>query len=111
LSADNSLLAIIKQLHPTPALGGKPSTWALETIAAIEKYPRGLFSGPIGVIMPDGDGEFIVGIRSMWYRNKLVNLFAGAGILADSDAAMEYQETDLKLLPMMNVLKEQTLHD
>jgi menaquinone-specific isochorismate synthase len=61
--------------------------------------------------MPDGDGEFIVGIRSMWYRNKLVNLFAGAGILADSDAAMEYQETDLKLLPMMNVLKEQTLHD
>lgn len=111
LSADKSLLAIIKQLHPTPALGGKPSTWALETIAAIEKYPRGLFSGPIGVIMPDGDGEFIVGIRSMWYRNKLVNLFAGAGILADSDAAMEYQETDLKLLPMMNVLKEQTLHD
>lgn len=111
LPADNNLLGIVKQLHPTPALGGKPRTWALDKIAAIEKYPRGLFSGPIGVITPDADGEFIVGIRAMWYREKMANLFAGAGILADSDAAMEYQETGLKLLPMMNVLKEQILHD
>lgn len=111
LTADNNLLGIVKQLHPTPALGGKPRDWALSVIAGIEKYPRGLFSGPVGVITTDGDGEFIVGIRAMWYRNKMVNLFAGAGILAGSDAQMEYQETGLKLLPMMNVLKEQTLHD
>ena len=63
------------------------------------------------MIGPDGDGEFIVGIRSMWYRENLATLFAGAGILADSDAQMEYQETALKLLPMMNLLKEQTEND
>ena len=111
LTDDNNLLAIVKQLHPTPALGGKPRSWALSVIKAIEKYPRGLFSGPVGVMKADGDGEFIVGIRAMWYHNKRANLFAGAGILAGSDAQMEYQETDLKLVPMMNVLKEQTLHD
>lgn len=111
LAPDSNLLQIASALHPTPALGGKPRDWALAEIAQIEKQPRGLFSGPVGMIDPDGDGEFIVGIRSMWYRENLATLFAGAGILADSDAQMEYQETALKLLPMMNLLKEQTEND
>ncbi|ATF40742.1 isochorismate synthase [Weissella paramesenteroides] len=111
LASDSSLLEIAAELHPTPALGGKPRDWALAEIAQIEKMPRGLFSGPIGMMTMDGDGEFIVGIRSMWYRKNLATLFAGAGILAASDAQMEYQETGLKLLPMMNLLKEQINND
>lgn len=111
LASDSNLLQITAELHPTPALGGKPRDWALSEIAQIEKVPRGLFSGPIGMMTMDGDGEFIVGIRSMWYRKNLATLFAGAGILAASDAQMEYQETGLKLLPMMNLLKEQVNND
>lgn len=108
LSDNNTVLALAQRLHPTPALGGKPVDWALATIKAVEQEPRGLFAGPIGVVEPSGDGEMIVGIRAMWLRQEVAHLFAGAGILADSDAQAEYQETALKMTPMMNLLKEQT---
>jgi len=77
------------------------------TIRTIEQHPRGLFAGPIGVVKPDGDGEMIVGIRSMWLKQQTATLFAGAGILADSDVQAEFEETGLKMTPMMNLLKEQ----
>ena len=108
LTGANTVLALAQRLHPTPALGGKPVDWALPTIKAIEQQPRGLFAGPIGIVQPSGDGEMIVGIRAMWLHQQTAHLFAGAGILADSDAQAEYQETALKMMPMMNLLKEQT---
>lgn len=107
LRGENTVLALAERLHPTPALGGKPVDWAMATIAQIERQPRGLFAGPIGVVKPDGDGEMIVGIRSMWATGTQANLFAGAGILADSNADSEYAETGLKMQPMMNLLEGQ----
>ena len=107
LNGDNTVLALAERLHPTPALGGKPVDWAMATIRTIEQHPRGLFAGPIGVVKPDGDGEMIVGIRSMWLKQQTATLFAGAGILADSDVQAEFEETGLKMTPMMNLLKEQ----
>ena len=107
LRGENTVLALAERLHPTPALGGKPVDWAMATISQIERQPRGLFAGPIGVVKPDGDGEMIVGIRSMWATGTQANLFAGAGILADSNADSEYAETGLKMQPMMNLLEGQ----
>lgn len=57
------------------------------------------------MVLPNGDGEFVVGIRAMLINHQTAHLFAGAGILADSDATQEFAETGLKMLPMMNLLK------
>lgn len=105
LKAQTNIIDLLLRLHPTPALGGKPLEWAMATIKDIELEPRGLFAAPIGILLPSGDGEFVVGIRSMLVREKEVRLFAGAGILADSNAAQEFNETGLKMMPMMNLLK------
>lgn len=102
-------LSIVERLHPTPALGGQPEEWALAQIAQLEQNPRGLFAAPVGILTPLGDGEMVVGIRSMFAQADKINLFAGAGILADSDAIQEYEETALKMQPMMKLLEKQ--HD
>lgn len=103
-----NIIDLVLRLHPTPALGGKPFDWAMATIQAIELQPRGLFAAPIGMVLPNGDGEFVVGIRSMLIQDTTAVLFAGAGILADSDANQEFNETGLKMTPMMNLFKGET---
>ncbi|USS90525.1 isochorismate synthase [Fructilactobacillus carniphilus] len=102
-----SVWQIVQALHPTPALGGLPVDWALATIANVESQPRGLFAAPVGYVMPDGSGEFVIGIRSLWSKDHTVNLFAGAGILAASDLTAEEREIQLKTTAMENILKEQ----
>ncbi|MCD2257359.1 isochorismate synthase [Agrilactobacillus fermenti] len=99
-----SAFEILQQLHPTPALGGLPQTLASQVIAAVENYDRGLYGAPIGYLQFDGVGEFVVGIRSALLRQQTAWLFAGAGIVADSDAAAEVLETRLKFQPMLNTL-------
>lgn len=105
LKATKTLLDVAQRLHPTPALGGIPVEWALAIIKETETFARGLFASPIGMIMPNGDGELVIGIRSMYVVAKTVRLFAGAGILAESQAQSEYQETALKMEPMMSLLE------
>lgn len=108
-----SIVDIVQRLHPTPALGGVPQIQALEYIQTHEQSPRGLFAAPIGYYTADNSGEFVVGIRSM-YINQMVNtatLFAGAGIVSDSDATQEFQETSLKFKPMRQLLKGYTYDD
>lgn len=101
------ILDVVMALHPTPALGGVPRAWAMQTIKDVERYPRGLFAAPIGVVWPNGDGEFVIGIRAMVVTNKTAILFAGAGILAASNAAQEWAEINLKMTPMLELIKEQ----
>lgn len=105
LKAGKTLLDIAQILHPTPALGGTPKAWALDVIKDTETFARGLFASPIGMLLPNGNGELIIGIRSMYVEKNIVRLFAGAGILAQSDPQSEYKETDLKMQPMMNLLE------
>ncbi|WP_312066563.1 chorismate-binding protein, partial [Leuconostoc lactis] len=89
-------------------LGGVPREAALHYIATHEKTPRGLFAGPIGYFTADNSGEFVVGIRAMYVNQtqRRATLFAGAGIVADSDAQQEYEETGLKFEPMRQLLKD-----
>lgn len=101
------ILDVMKALHPTPALGGVPREWAMQTIKAVEAQPRGLFAAPFGVVWPDGDGEFAIGIRAMVVAGNTATLFAGAGILAASDAQQEWAEINLKMTPMLELIKEQ----
>ncbi|MEL1133692.1 isochorismate synthase [Desulfitobacterium sp. THU1] len=90
---NSSLTDWVSRLHPTPALGGYPVKDALEIIARYENHERGLYAAPIGIMNEDGDGIFVVGIRSALIAGNAVYAYTGCGIVESSDCEEEYQET------------------
>jgi menaquinone-specific isochorismate synthase len=96
LPKETSLLKVVEQLHPTPAVGGLPLEPALAAIAELEQFPRGLYAGAIGWIEANGGGQFFVGLRSALIAGKTARLYAGAGIVAGSSPEKEFAETELK---------------
>jgi isochorismate synthase len=104
LAESNSAIELAGYLHPTPAIGGEPRAPALALIDELEGIDRGWYSGPMGWMDAAEDGEFCVGLRSALLRDREAHLFAGCGIVADSDPAAELQESELKfevLLPLL----------
>lgn len=101
---DSSLLQLVGLLHPTPALGGLPQKAAVEKIREIEDLDRGFYAAPIGWLDYEGNGEFAVAIRSALVQGNEASLFAGCGIVGDSDAESEYMETKIKFRPMLSAL-------
>ncbi len=96
-----SFLTAVQKLHPTPALGGEPKTAAVLWIKAHEPNSRGMYGGPFGWLGIQEDiGEFAVAIRSGVVTQNRATLYAGCGIVADSQAVDEQQETRLKFQPM-----------
>lgn len=92
----------IQKLHPTPALGGEPKTLALDWLKKHEKLDRGLYGAPIGwVAIKEDVGEFAVGIRSAVFSGNIGHLYAGCGIVKDSQAEQERLETRIKFQPML----------
>ncbi len=104
LAESHSAIELAGFLHPTPAIGGEPREAALELIAELEGIDRGWYTGPMGWMDAAEDGEFCVGLRSALLRDREAHLFAGCGIVADSEPAAELQESELKfeaLLPLL----------
>lgn len=99
-----SLVSLVERLHPTPALGGTPREKALATIRALEPLDRGWYAAPIGWLDALGNGEFAVAIRSGLLQGNEASLFAGCGVVGDSDPLSEYEETKVKLKPMLSAL-------
>lgn len=99
-----TLLDLIERAHPTPAVGGAPRDVALRFIREREGLDRGWYAGPVGWVGVDGGGEFAVALRSALVRGAEATLFAGCGIVADSDPATEYAESMVKLRPMLGAL-------
>lgn len=99
-----SVLNLVERLHPTPAVGGYPLAKALQAIERLEEIDRGWYAGPFGWLDLQGDGEFSVAIRSALVTGRTASAFAGCGIVAASDAAAEFRETELKLRPMLSAL-------
>jgi isochorismate synthase len=93
----NGILSLVGVLHPTPAVGGQPRDAALDLIRDQEPIDRGWYAGPLGWLDRDGDGEFVVALRSGVVRADRVSLFAGCGIVADSDPDREWEESRIKL--------------
>jgi menaquinone-specific isochorismate synthase len=100
----STVLDLVARLHPTPAVGGYPRQRALELIRRYESLDRGWYAGPIGWMNRDGEGEFVVGLRSALVRGASATLFAGCGIVGDSDPATEAAEWGWKLRPMLAAL-------
>jgi menaquinone-specific isochorismate synthase len=106
------VLPVVATLHPTPALGGEPRERALQLIDRCEPVTRGWYAAPVGWIDHNLDGAFAVAIRSAVVQEKRAWLYAGAGIVAESFPAKEWQETGLKFRPLLEALGAQELaHD
>ena len=100
---DMSALDLAQLLHPPAAVNGHPTQIAAELLA--EREPdRGFYSGAVGWANGRGDGEWRVGIRSALISGNTVTAYAGGGIVADSVAADELQETHAKLGPIRSAL-------
>ena len=104
LRDDADVLTLVERLHPTPAVGGTPRELALELIAEEEAHERGWYAGPVGWVDRDGDGEFVVALRSGVIDADRATLFAGCGIVADSDPEREWDESATKLLALGSAL-------
>ncbi|ELK45962.1 isochorismate synthase [Halobacillus sp. BAB-2008] len=99
-----TLLNVVEKLHPTPALGGMPQKESVAYIREKETLNRGWYAGPVGWFDAMDNGEFAVAIRSALIQKRMASLFAGCGVVADSDPQAEYEETAVKLKPMLSVL-------
>ena len=98
--------SILRDLHPTPAVGGSPTGGIRKRIRELELSDRGLYSGPIGWINEMNQGTFAVSIRCGLINNHTARLYAGCGIVRDSISAREWEEAELKLKPMENALHD-----
>ncbi|MCE7985443.1 MAG: isochorismate synthase [Caldilinea sp. CFX5] len=98
------VLPLVETLHPTPALGGSPRELALAFISAAETVTRGWYAAPVGWIDHKLDGAFGVAIRSAIAQRQRAWLYAGAGIVAESEAQKEWEETGWKFRPIQEAL-------
>ncbi|WP_295879283.1 isochorismate synthase MenF [uncultured Thiohalocapsa sp.] len=100
-----SLFELAARLHPTPATNGQPRSHAQAWLRQAEPFPRGWYTGAAGILHPDGDGELWVLLRCAQLDGAQAELFAGAGIVAGSDPAAEWSETEAKLAAMLSALR------
>jgi isochorismate synthase len=98
------LLALAERIHPTPAVGGAPRDLALAMIDEHEGFDRGWYAGPVGRLSADGDGELMVALRCGIVTGSRATMFAGCGIVADSEPEREWAESGLKLRTMLAAL-------
>ncbi|HEX8968716.1 MAG TPA: chorismate-binding protein, partial [Chloroflexota bacterium] len=104
LPGGRSVLDLVERLHPTPAVGDFPRERALAIIRQHEALDRGWYAAPFGWVGADGQGEFVVGLRSALVRGETATLFAGCGIVAQSNPETELAEWGWKLRPMLAAL-------
>ena len=101
---DRHVLELVAALHPTPAVGGVPTDAAMRWIATREQAPRGWYAAPFGWFDAQGDGRFVVALRSGLIAGDHAYVYAGAGVVRDSEPAAEYDETELKMQPVLGAL-------
>ena len=97
-------LELAAALHPTPAVGGWPREAADAMIDELEGMERGWYAGAVGWIDGNGDGEFAVALRCGLLWEDGARLYAGVGVMPDSDPARELEETELKFKALLTAL-------
>ena len=99
-----NVLELAALLHPTPAVNGFPRPAAARLIAELERMERGWYTGAVGWIDGRGDGELAVAIRCGLLCEDGARLYAGVGVMPDSDPEAELRETDMKLRALLGAL-------
>lgn len=96
---------MLARLHPTPAVCGLPQTEAMTIITATEPQPRRYYSGFLGMLRQKGDTDIFVNLRSMELLSPTIyRLYAGGGLIKESDCQTEWQETEDKMRTMGKLL-------
>jgi menaquinone-specific isochorismate synthase len=103
-AATVSSLELAAALHPSAAVGGTPTAVATTLIAALEGMDRGRYAGPVGWVDGQGNGEWAVGIRSAELSGTTARVFAGVGVVADSDPELELAETRAKFQALLDAI-------
>ncbi len=103
-AATVSSLQLAAALHPSAAVGGTPTPAAQDLITEIEGMDRGRYAAPVGWMDADGDGEWGIALRSGVVDGDTVRLYAGCGIVGDSDPEAELAEAQAKFVPVRDAL-------
>lgn len=99
-----SVLELVRALHPTPAVCGHPRDAALAYILEHEGFDRGRYAGTVGWVDARGNGSWAVSVRCAQIDGADAALSAGCGIVADSDATAELEESRAKLLALLGAI-------
>ncbi|MBF0297223.1 MAG: chorismate-binding protein [Oligoflexia bacterium] len=111
--SENSLIIInelLYEMHPTPAVCGYPKDKALEFILKKTLFQRDLYASAIGYLS-SSSAEFVVGIRSALLEKDQIYMYAGAGIVKDSNVDSEWDELDLKISSIKQFVFRRVLID
>jgi para-aminobenzoate synthetase component 1 len=100
---------VLKATFPMGSMTGAPKLSAMNIIEQTESFKRGIYSGAVGYITPQGDMDFNVVIRTILYNtgNKNLSLSVGSAITAQAIPELEYDECMLKARALFEVLAQQ----
>ena len=104
--APATLLQLAEAVHPTAAVGGTPRDAAVALIAELEGMDRGRYAGPVGWVDGNGDGELGIALRCAELDGPVARLFAGCGVVADSDPDTEVREAAAKMVAVRDALED-----
>ncbi len=105
LAPNRDGLEVLKSTFPAGTVTGAPKVRAMEIIEELEPTRRGPYAGAVGYLSFSGNLDFCITIRSFYIHRGRIFLQVGAGIVADSDPAKEYQETVNKGMALMRALE------
>jgi isochorismate synthases len=106
LNSYEQIYNLVDEIFPTPAICGYPKGTSLKYIVENEKFDRGLFSGIIGFISP-GEMDLVIAIRSALLKGNNLYIYAGCGIVKDSDPISEFEETEIKMKPILSLFNNE----
>ncbi|MDE2118995.1 MAG: aminodeoxychorismate synthase component I, partial [Betaproteobacteria bacterium] len=106
LAEGRDALHVLRDCFPGGSVTGAPKQRAMQIIEQLEPNPRGIYCGAIGYVGFDGSMDTNIVIRTLVYLDNKIRCWAGGGIVADSDAAAEYQETLDKAAGMLKLLRQ-----
>jgi isochorismate synthase len=101
---DVTALRLAAALHPTPAICGTPTGSALDLVSKLEPFDRGYYAGAVGWVDAAGDGEWAVAIRCAEVAGHGLRMYAGGGIVAESEPHAELAETTAKFQTLLRAM-------
>ncbi|HTG80707.1 MAG TPA: anthranilate synthase component I [Geobacteraceae bacterium] len=105
LAAGMDAFDVVRATFPAGTLSGAPKVRAMEIIDELEPVRREIYGGAVGYFSFSGNMDLAIAIRTLVIKDGKVHLQAGAGIVADSDPAAEYQETVNKAMAVVKAIE------
>ncbi len=105
LAPGQDALSLLRNCFPGGSVTGAPKLRAMQIIEQLEPHRRGVYCGAIGYVGHDGNMDSNIAIRTLVYSSGEVRFWAGGGIVADSTAQEEFQETLVKAAGILELLK------